>query len=34
MNDSQGILEQACAIAGIDATGARLLRVGSTPSTG
>jgi hypothetical protein len=29
MNDSQGILEQACAIAGIDATGARLLRVGS-----
>jgi aminoglycoside phosphotransferase (APT) family kinase protein len=29
MNDSQDILEQACAIAGIDATGARLLRVGS-----
>jgi hypothetical protein len=29
MNDSQDILEQASAIAGIDATGARLLRVGS-----
>ena len=29
MNDSQDILEQACSIAGIDATGARLLRVGS-----
>jgi thiamine kinase-like enzyme len=29
MSDSQDILEQACAIAGIDATGARLLRVGS-----
>jgi len=29
MNDSQDILEQACAIAGIDATGARLLRIGS-----
>jgi aminoglycoside phosphotransferase (APT) family kinase protein len=29
MNDSQDILEQACAIAGIDASGARLLRVGS-----
>src|ERR1039458_6475620 len=29
MNDSQDILERACAIAGIDATGARLLRVGS-----
>ena len=29
MNDSQDILEQACAIAGIDAAGARLLRVGS-----
>jgi Ser/Thr protein kinase RdoA (MazF antagonist) len=29
MNDSRDILEQACAIAGIDATGARLLRVGS-----
>ena len=29
MNDSQNILEQACAIAGIDAAGARLLRVGS-----
>src|ERR1700685_3749982 len=29
MKDSQDILEQACAIAGIDATGARLLRVGS-----
>jgi aminoglycoside phosphotransferase (APT) family kinase protein len=29
MNDSQDILEHACAIAGIDATGARLLRVGS-----
>jgi len=29
MNDSQDILEQACATAGIDATGARLLRVGS-----
>ena len=29
MNDSQDILVQACAIAGIDATGARLLRVGS-----
>jgi len=29
MNDPQDILEQACAIAGIDATGARLLRVGS-----
>src|SRR5450755_2517986 len=29
MNDSQDILEPACAIAGIDATGARPLRVGS-----
>src|ERR1035438_2966386 len=29
MNDSQDILERACAIAGFDATGARLLRVGS-----
>jgi aminoglycoside phosphotransferase (APT) family kinase protein len=29
MNDSRDILERACAIAGIDATGARLLRVGS-----
>jgi hypothetical protein len=29
MNDSQDILKQACAIAGIDATGARLLRAGS-----
>jgi aminoglycoside phosphotransferase (APT) family kinase protein len=29
MNDSQDILERACAIAGLDATGARLLRVGS-----
>jgi aminoglycoside phosphotransferase (APT) family kinase protein len=29
MNDSQDVLKQACAIAGIDATGARLLRVGS-----
>jgi len=29
MNDAQDILEQACAITGIDATGARLLRVGS-----
>jgi hypothetical protein len=29
MNDSQAILEQACAIAGIDATGGCLLRVGS-----
>jgi len=29
MNDSQDVLERACAIAGIDATGARLLRVGS-----
>jgi Ser/Thr protein kinase RdoA (MazF antagonist) len=29
MNDSQDILQRACAIAGIDATGARLLRVGS-----
>jgi aminoglycoside phosphotransferase (APT) family kinase protein len=29
MNDSQDILEQACAIAGIDASGARLLRLGS-----
>ena len=29
MNDSQDVLERACAIARIDATGARLLRVGS-----
>src|ERR1700733_4527305 len=29
MNDSLDILERACAIAGIDATGARLLRIGS-----
>jgi Ser/Thr protein kinase RdoA (MazF antagonist) len=29
MNNSQDVLERACAIAGIDATGARLLRVGS-----
>jgi Ser/Thr protein kinase RdoA (MazF antagonist) len=29
MNDSQDILQRACAITGIDATGARLLRVGS-----
>ena len=29
MNDSRDVLERACAIAGIDATGARLLRVGS-----
>jgi hypothetical protein len=29
MNDSQDILKQASAIAGLDATGARLLRVGS-----
>jgi Ser/Thr protein kinase RdoA (MazF antagonist) len=29
MNDSQDLLERACAVAGIDATGARLLRVGS-----
>src|SRR5258705_8789453 len=29
MNDSQDVLEQACAAAGIDAQGARLLRVGS-----
>src|ERR1700733_1068603 len=29
MNDSLDILEQVCAIAGIDATGARLLRIGS-----
>ncbi len=29
MNDSQGVLERACAIAGLDAMGARLLRVGS-----
>ena len=29
MNDSQDVLERACAIAGIDADGARLLRVGS-----
>src|ERR1022692_21359 len=29
MNDSQDIPERACATAGIDATGARLLRVGS-----
>jgi Ser/Thr protein kinase RdoA (MazF antagonist) len=29
MNDSQDILERACANAGIDPTGARLLRVGS-----
>src|ERR1700722_2489300 len=29
MNDSEDILEQACAIVGIDATGARLLRIGS-----
>ena len=29
MNDSRDILQRACAIAGLDATGARLLRVGS-----
>jgi Ser/Thr protein kinase RdoA (MazF antagonist) len=29
MNDSPDVLERACAAAGIDATGARLLRVGS-----
>ena len=29
MNDSRDVLEQACATAGIDAEGARLLRVGS-----
>jgi aminoglycoside phosphotransferase (APT) family kinase protein len=29
MNDSQDVLERACAIAGLDAHGARLLRVGS-----
>jgi len=29
MNDSQDVLDRACAIAGIDATGARLLRIGS-----
>src|ERR1022692_752845 len=29
MSDSQDILERACATAGIDATGARLLRAGS-----
>jgi len=29
MNDSQDVLERACTIAGIDAEGARLLRVGS-----
>jgi hypothetical protein len=29
MNDSQDVLEQACATAGIDAEGARLLSVGS-----
>jgi aminoglycoside phosphotransferase (APT) family kinase protein len=29
MNGSQDVLERACAIAGIDVTGARLLRVGS-----
>ena len=29
MNDSRDVLERACATAGIDATGARLLRVGS-----
>jgi aminoglycoside phosphotransferase (APT) family kinase protein len=29
MNDSQDVLERACAIAGLDARGARLLRVGS-----
>ncbi len=29
MNDSRDVLERACAIAGIDATGARLLRIGS-----
>ena len=29
MNDSRDVLERACSIAGIDATGARLLRVGS-----
>jgi hypothetical protein len=29
MNDSRDVLEPACANAGIDATGARLLRVGS-----
>ena len=29
MNDSRDALEQACATAGIDAEGARLLRVGS-----
>jgi Ser/Thr protein kinase RdoA (MazF antagonist) len=29
MNDSQDVLERACAIAGLDADGARLLRIGS-----
>src|ERR1700730_6873276 len=29
MNDSRDVLEQACATAGIDAEGARLLRIGS-----
>src|ERR1017187_2884630 len=29
MNDSQDVLERACVVAGFDATGARLLRVGS-----
>ena len=29
MNDSQDVLERACTVAGIDADGARLLRVGS-----
>ena len=29
MNDSRDVLEQACAAAGIDAEGARLLRIGS-----
>ncbi len=29
MNDSRDVLERACALAGINATGARLLRVGS-----
>jgi hypothetical protein len=29
MNDSQDVLERACAIARIDATGVRLLRAGS-----
>ena len=29
MNDSQDVLERACALAGLDADGARLLRIGS-----